>query len=286
MWPEGPRNAGLWFIGVSYTIWFSWIVYETPMLLTPWPPVAPHAADAETARVPLAHRVRDTVLASILSGEFAPGDRITEPEVAERLKVSRVPVREALRELESAGLLESRKHTGVFVRRLGVKETGDLYVLRSLLEAHACQAAAAHAPEGLPGRLTRLLADMDEAARVSDLGAYYNGNLAFHWAIVLACGNDQIAETYQGLVRKLHLARLTNLSSPQGMKHSRREHLAMLAAIRAGKAAEAGALASQHVLRASERFLAAMPARETLSGTARPAANTVAQKTPLQGTRA
>lgn len=230
------------------------------MLVMPWAPDSsdPSSAIRSTA-VPLAHRVKDTLLASILSGEFAPGDRITEPEVAERLKVSRVPVREALRELETAGLLESRKHIGVFVRRLSVKETSDLYVLRSLLEAHTCRVAADQSDSALILRLMSLLNQMDDAATLGDLSGYYNGNLAFHWEIVAACGNEQITETYQGIVQKLHMARLTNLSSSAGMKNSQREHLALLKAIRGKKSGEANDLAVRHVLDASNRLTKGEP---------------------------
>jgi DNA-binding GntR family transcriptional regulator len=230
------------------------------MLVMPW---SAHSSQSRSPSlspsVPLAHRVKDTLLASILSGEFAPGDRITEPEVAERLKVSRVPVREALRELETAGLLESRKHIGVFVRRLSLQETEDLYGLRSLIEAHACKTAAEHSDSNLIVRLMSLLNRMGDAATLGDLSSYYNGNLAFHWEIVVACGNAQITQTYQGIVQKLHMARLTNLSSSAGMKHSQREHLAILNAIRGKKSTEANDLAAKHVLDASHRLRSGEP---------------------------
>jgi DNA-binding GntR family transcriptional regulator len=230
------------------------------MLVMPWAPSSSKSPPPSLSpAVPLAHRVKDTLLASILNGEFAPGDRITEPQVAERLKVSRVPVREALRELETAGLLESRKHIGVFVRRLSVDETRDLYGLRSLLEAHTCKVAAEKSDSNLILRLMSLLNQMGDAATVGDLSGYYNGNLAFHWEIVAACGNQQITQTYQSIVQKLHMARLTNLSSSTGMKNSQREHLAILKAIRGKKSMEANDLAATHVLDASHRFINGEP---------------------------
>ena len=226
---------------------------QPPLISMPWSST-PNTAVSQAAALPLAHRVRENVLDAILSGEYAPGERITEPELAERLKVSRVPVREALKELETAGLLESRKHTGVFVRRLSTKETGDLYVLRSLLEAHTCTVAAANPNPVLLSRLEDLLTAMDSAAASQELSAYYSGNIAFHWEIVLACGNDQICETYQGLVQKLHLARLTNLSSLGGMQHSQSEHLEILNAMRNAQQELVGHLASKHVLTAKNRL--------------------------------
>jgi DNA-binding GntR family transcriptional regulator len=230
------------------------------MLVMPWAEAStPFRSSISASAQPLAHRVKDSVLASILSGEFAPGDRITEPELAERLKVSRAPVREALRELETAGLLVSRKHIGVFVRRLSAKEAADLYGLRSLLEAHASKFAAEAANPDLLLRLMSLQNQMDDATTAGDLSAYYNADMAFHWVIVVACGNEQITQTYQGIVQKIHMTRLMKLSSSTGMKHSRGEHQSILEAIRGQKPAEANELAAQHVLGASRRWIQVGP---------------------------
>ena len=90
----------------------------------------------------LAKLVRDDVLGLILKGVLTPGQRINEPDVATRLGVSRVPVREALRELESSGLVIARKHAGVFVRQLAAPEIRDLYQMRGLLDGFAGRQAA------------------------------------------------------------------------------------------------------------------------------------------------
>ena len=91
--------------------------------MLPWLSLTDETDPADT---PLGKRVRDDVLARILAGELKPGQRINEPDVAARLGVSRVPVREALRELESSGLVASRNHAGVFVRELSAREVADL----------------------------------------------------------------------------------------------------------------------------------------------------------------
>ncbi len=225
----------------------------------PWTAAASAALTAEDSAQPLARRVRESLLTSILHGEFAPGDRITEPEVAERLQVSRVPVREALRELESLGLLESRKHTGVFVRRLSNKETTDLYGLRSLLEAHASRHAAQTATPALLATLGALVQQMDHAAANGELAAYYSANLSFHWEIVSQCGNDEIVASYRGLVQKLHVARMRNLSSVPAMQASQQQHQAILNAIAQGHSEQAYQLAYAHVTAACQRFLGDPP---------------------------
>lgn len=204
--------------------------------------------------VPLARVIRDEVLALILRGELAPGDRITEPMIASRLGVSRVPVREALRDLESTGLVESRKHTGVFVRQLTRKETQDLYELRSILDAFAGRAAASKGDPALVERLEQRLQIMDRAAVSKDVVTYYEANLHFHWDLIDATGNEQVCAVYRGAVQKLHLARLKNLSTDVGMLNSIREHHAIVDAIRSRQPEACEALMANHVKAAGERL--------------------------------
>ena len=109
----------------------------------PWTPDRAPAGIAAVRDVSLSKVVREDILGRILRGGLAPGSRINEPDVAERMGVSRVPVREALRELEAMGLVVSRKNVGVFVRELAPREVADLYELRAVLDGHAGTRAAA-----------------------------------------------------------------------------------------------------------------------------------------------
>ncbi len=225
------------------------------MINLPWQQPAFVASTLSNGRdVPLAHMIREQVLTSILRGELQPGQRITEPAIANKLGVSRVPVREVLRELESAGMVESRKHTGVFVRRLSRQETADLYELRAVLDAFAGKRAAAQPNPPLIKALKVHLAAMEQSATNADVAAYYDANLRFHWNIVSASGNAQIIDTYRGTVQKLHLARLTNLSSSVSMKASVREHRAIFNAIRLAKPIDCETLMAHHVKAAKERL--------------------------------
>lgn len=207
----------------------------------------------------LAKRVKDELLALILDGALAPGQRINEPDVAARLGISRVPVREALRELESTGLVVARRHAGVFVRVLADREVADLYELRALLDGHA-GARAAGSPPAARQALLRVLADfqrrMERAAAADDVRRYYAANLAFHWAIVEAARNEALAASYRGVVQQLHLARLTNLKQGLAMQSSLAEHRAIALALAAGDAARAQALQIDHVHAARARLAA------------------------------
>jgi len=210
----------------------------------------------------LSKLVRDDMLALILKGELVPGQRINEPDVASRLRVSRVPVREALRELESLGLVVARKHSGVFVRQLLADEVRDLYQMRALLDGFAGRSAAGLPEPGrhaLLARLNQSVKLMQEAASQHAVQRYYGENLHFHWAIVESAGNSQLTDTYRGIVQKLHLSRLKNLSQDLGMQASLEEHVQIVQAISNCDPLRCEALMSHHVGGAYERLPDAVP---------------------------
>ena len=210
----------------------------------------------------LAKLVRDDMLGLILKGVLIPGQRINEPDVAARLGVSRVPVREALRELESSGLVVARKHAGVFVRQLAAPEIRDLYQMRALLDGFAGRQAALR-PRLDNTRLLHVLDDsidaMQSAAIQHDVQRYYGENLRFHWAIVEAAGNQSLTETYRGIVQKLHVSRLKNLAHDTGMQASISEHTEIASALRQGDPQRCNDLLVEHVDDAHSRLTTPLP---------------------------
>ena len=215
----------------------------------------------ELRNTSLGKLVRDQLLGQILAGVFAPGQALRESDLVDKLKVSRVPVREALRELESSGLVVSRKHSGVYVRELSDGEVHDLYQFRALLDSHAgrCVAALPKARrDELAQALENLTAIMDQAILGENTQSYYRANLQFHWLFIDAAGNREIAKSYRELIQKLHLARLKGLSNEAHRAQSNAEHKSMVQALRAAASPAdadhlAGLLAS-HVLNAYERL--------------------------------
>ena len=227
-------------------------------MMLPWLAETPAHQLSAVRDIPLAKLVRDHLQAMILRGELITGQRINEPDVAARLGISRVPVREALRELESTGLVVARKHSGVFVREPDAAEVADLYEMRGLLDGFAGRRAAR-----LPKPERTALADvldasidaMNAAAAKHDVQRYYGENLRFHWAIVEAAGNHVLANNYRSVVQKLHLSRLKNLSRDVGMRTSIAEHVSIAGALRRGNAARCEELMARHVGDAYTRLL-------------------------------
>lgn len=210
----------------------------------------------------LAKLVRDDMLGLILKGVLVPGQRINEPDVATRLGVSRVPVREALRELESSGLVVARKHAGVFVRQLAAPEIRDLYQMRALLDGFAGrQVAQRSSLDNAP--LLRVLDDsmatMQDAASQHDVQRYYGENLRFHWTIIEAAGNQSLSETYRGIVQKLHVSRLKNLAHDSSLQESIAEHVDIASALRQGDPERCNQLLTEHVDDAHSRLTIMAP---------------------------
>lgn len=249
-------------------------VYDLAMF--PWLDPASASTGSRLAAVrdtSLYKLVRDDLLERILGGELRPGDRISEPDVGARLSVSRVPVREALRELESSGLVVSRKHAGVFVRRIEPAEVQDLYEMRALLDGFAGEKAAAlpvPVREALVRVLAGSIATMDQAVAADQVRDYYTENLRFHWLIVEAAGNQSLRDSYRELVQKLHLSRLRSLSRGLAMQTSIQEHQQIVRAIESGDPAAARRLLARHVGDAHRRLSAADPQGQTASGPAAP----------------
>lgn len=155
----------------------------------------------------LARRICRALTDAIVSGRLPPGARVAESVVAREMGVSRAPVREAARLLESAGLLVSEPNRGFFVRRVGAEDIDSLYELRICVEREAtARLARARGGDALPA-LRAQIAEMRRLAEADDPLAQIGADMAFHRLICAASGNrrflsvfDQIAQETQACV--------------------------------------------------------------------------------------
>lgn len=194
----------------------------------------------------------------ILTGELAPGERINEQHLAARLRVSRGPVREALRGLEKARLVEAKVNRGVYVRELSVEQALEISEMRGLLTGYACARLAASSTAEQRARLAQLIETMAAAIEAGDAPAYYEHNLAFHDALMDYAGNARAKEMYDALVKESHLSRRKSLFSARAMAESNAEHRVILDAIRRGDPAEARGAGERHIVGGRRRFLDAL----------------------------
>lgn len=175
----------------------------------------------------LAHEIE----ALILNGELAVGERVSEFQLAERFKVSRSPVREALRALDGVGIVEVVPNRGAFVRRIAVEEALEVYEVRAALFAQAGRLMAERGVDADLARLATLHEEMGGAARAHDFDRYFPLNFRFHELIVDSAGNRTLAAQYRMLVKRLRLFRARNLMFGDTLEVSHREHQAIVDAI-------------------------------------------------------
>ena len=182
---------------------------------------------------------------AIRAGDFRPGDRLREIEVAKRMALSRTPVREALRKLESDGIVEHRPRLGAVIRTLSPSEVVELYEMRLVLERTAAQMAAKHANDAE----IDLLNDINDqiAALGDDTQQAAALNQDFHHRIYLASRNRFLLASARGLNNALMLLGPTTLDDEARIKTVRAQHARIIEAIRAGDQTAAGDAAEAHL---------------------------------------
>jgi phosphonate utilization transcriptional regulator len=214
-----------------------------------------HSTIAMLRSSSLASAVQQEIERLIFAGELGPGDKLTEAWLADRLGVSRGPVREAFRVLEEAGLLQLEKNRGVFVRQIPIEEALEIFELRAMMEAHVGAALAQNATEAQLRELEQLVGQMEAAVAVDDEPLYYRLNVEFHERMVSFTGNRKLFMLYRKLTRELSLFRRLNLSDQTLLQLSVTEHRNMVQAIASGDATRAAETLKQHVLMSRERTL-------------------------------
>jgi len=153
------------------------------------------------------------LMQAIEAGTYQPGDRLREVEVADRLALSRTPIREALRRLEAENIIEHRPRVGAVIRKLGQAEVVELYEMRLVLERTAAEMAAKHAAEA---EVDELAALNDDISAVNDAGPKAAAiNQKFHRAIYLAARNRFLLDSARAMNNALMLLGPTTLADAE-----------------------------------------------------------------------
>ncbi|MEV6825244.1 GntR family transcriptional regulator [Amycolatopsis sp. NPDC051102] len=196
--------------------------------------------------------VYDEVRSLIVLGTYPAGRPVTELELCERLGVSRTPVREALRRLESDGLVRAARR-GVTVVELDAKALRDAYLVRAALEALTAELAARRQRDGelSPANLARLAehAELaDQATRHGDLAAGVRHNRAFHQYIATLADNPAAREVLDRIWDQIVVTTRVSLTAPARPVLVDDEHRRLLEAITGGDPQAAATHAREHVL--------------------------------------
>lgn len=195
-----------------------------------------------------AERLREMIEEDILSFKLKPGDKLDECRLAEKYGTSRTPVREALRQLSSNGLIEIRPHKGAVVAKLGIRELVELLEVMAELEG-ACGRLAAKSC--LNSDMEAILSAQELCRRFSELrdaANYKHANEAFHEAIYAASRNGVLIKLTLNTRNRVAAYHRLQLEQPGQFKVSADEHDGIVRAIQEGHPDEADRLLQLHIL--------------------------------------
>lgn len=206
------------------------------------------------SRQSLNNVVADALREAILSGQFKPGDRLPEPQLAEMFGVSRNPIREALQVLSNEGLVEISPRKGARVPLMTVEELTETIELRAELEGISARNAARHRDETTRTELDQLLRAGDAALAAVDREGLEVANNRFHEELGKAGRNRYLAEFMRSLRDRTHW--LFSTKAKVRTEDSWREHARILQAVIVGDDRRAAELASEHVRQVGKTLLA------------------------------
>jgi len=180
----------------------------------------------------LREKILETIRDAILKGTLKPGERVSEPDLAERFGISRTPIREAFRQLESEGYLQVIPRKGAVVASLSERDVEEFYAIKIILEGFAARMAAEKLSEKDIERLEAINEKLKQLAQDGDIKTFFRVHNEFHEVFIKAAGNERLYELINQLVMKFKRLRLASLSQPGRMEISVEEHRNMIMAFK------------------------------------------------------
>lgn len=191
--------------------------------------------------------VRETLREAILEGRLAPGQKLSVPELARQMGVSRSPVREAILQLVGEGLAVERTRRGVVVANLSARDLGEIYEVREVLEALAVRLAAQRArPEQLRA-MRDVLERQRQAVESRDPQLYSQTNQQLHTLISQSSGNPRLQRILALLFGEMQLAFRTLSNNPAHTMRGHQEHCRIVEALAARDPGAAEAAMRRHL---------------------------------------
>jgi len=196
------------------------------------------------ARRALYQDVADRLRQQIFERELQPGSWIDETRLSLSYGISRTPMREALKVLETEGLVTMKLRRGAYVTEVSREDVAQVYHVLALLESDAAAQVAAHATTEQRAQLTQLHAELEKQARQRD--AFFAANEHFHLALLQMAGNRWAMQMVNDLRKVMKLNRHHSLFKQGRLAQSLAEHRALMAAIEARDAQAAARLMRAH----------------------------------------
>lgn len=212
---------------------------------------------------PLRHNVTESIRTAIASGRFKIGERMRERDIWEMTGVSRTLVREALRQLESEGLIEVVAHRGPIVATITRTQAIGIYQVREVLEGLAAELFARNAPEYMRAEIRQALDDVREAYQTEDPVKWIAAKNRMYSCIIEGSGNEALGRSLNMLNARAMLLRARSMASPSRREKSIGELETLVDALVSGDTARAREAAAVHVREAGKVAIATFPEEET-----------------------
>ena len=195
----------------------------------------------------------------IASGELRGGERLVEAKIADRMQISRGPLREALKHLQAEGLVREEPRRGTFVAELTPEDVRDVYDLRGALEAQAARSVIEDGNTVALAALEKTLSAIGDAERKNDRYALARADFTFHETLCRVSGNSRLLEVFVRHATEMRvLLRLDDYwySAPEG---EMAEHSELIEAVRSNDPEVAGKAFREHAAWARQRILESWP---------------------------
>lgn len=196
--------------------------------------------------------VEDKVRLAIARGMFKPGQRLVERELCELIGVGRTSVREALRQLEAEGLVQTIPHRGPIVRTVSAEEANQLYEIRALLEGYAGHQFALYGSAEDIKQLDKAVKVLASAVRSGDQTKLIDAKTEFYKVLMNGAGNVFVTQFLTSLHNRITLLRVTSMTQPGRLAKSMKEIRAIYQAIAAGDGPAAEQACRYHVEEAAK----------------------------------
>ncbi len=215
-----------------------------------------HASAASAPRQPRVGDAYTRLKAEILANKLPPGFQAPEPEIAERLGMSRTPVREALIRLQADGLVELVPRRGARVLPVQASDMEEIYDILTVLEPHAASELARRGPSAADlAPLEQATSDMEAALVRDDLDSWAESDDRFHRTLLELHGNQRLSAIAASLSDQAHRARMITLRMREKPVKSTADHRDILDCLRQGDSERVHRVFSQHRRRAADELL-------------------------------
>lgn len=200
-------------------------------------------------------QIVDALEEDIIFGFLSPRERLVEDNLCERFKTTRHTIRQALAQLETAGLVVRRKNIGAMVKSYSAQEVLELYAAREALETHAASEIDFPVSDVQLQALKDIQAQHDRATKNHNMRAAFRANIIFHQTFFKLANNRVFSELIDDLARRAHVIRFQSMVDPSSLEQARQDHWKIIRALEQQDRKELVAVCANHLLPSRDRYL-------------------------------